>query len=471
MEATAQIKESELLALIDKTRALDATYKLIDIVLQSFEFKELTQNIANIIPAAMGYHLAILFLADYPNAKLNKIGISNSISEDSINHIINDESRDIGIPFGYADNLLIRCLNTKTQTVSDNLYDFLSPSLTWQESKVVQNILGTNGSIATPLTARGRAIGVVLVSMAKDSKEISDFEKIMLTKFSDNVGIAVENSKLYANLKMTKDDLNKAYENLQVLNKLKDEFLTVASHELRTPMTIVKSYLWMLEKQKAGRLNAKQQEYLGKALEGTQRMIALINDMLDISRFEQKKVTFDLRQINVCDIIKESISNFEIESKQKGLKVEFEKSCQEIYVDADEIKLRDVITNIFSNAIKFTKEGGISLGVEDEDEFVKIYIRDTGSGIDPKDLDKLFHKFARIDNSYTIASDVGGTGLGLYIVKLYIEGMGGRVGAYSEGLGKGSTFWFTLPKNKIKKFGVRTLKQIDIPVQDVGTIK
>jgi len=398
MEATAQIKESELLALIDKTRALDATYKLIDIVLQSFEFKELTQNIANIIPADMGYHLAILFLADYPNAKLNKIGISNSISEDAINHIINDESRDIGIPFGYADNLLIRCLNTKTQTVSDNLYDFLSPSLTWQESKVVQNILGTNGSIATPLTARGRAIGVILVSMAKDSKEISDFEKIMLTKFSDNVGIAVENSKLYANLKMTKDDLNKAYENLQVLNKLKDEFLTVASHELRTPMTIVKSYLWMLEKQKAGRLNAKQQEYLGKALEGTQRMIALINDMLDISRFEQKKVTFDLRQINVCDIIKESISNFEIESKQKGLKVEFEKSCQEIYVDADEIKLRDVITNIFSNAIKFTKEGGISLGVEDEDEFVKIYIRDTGSGIDPKDLDKLFHKFARIDN-------------------------------------------------------------------------
>jgi signal transduction histidine kinase len=472
LEKTAQIKESELLDLIDKTRALDATYKLLDIVLQSFEFSELTKNVSNIIPAAMGYQLGILFMVDYPNAKLTKVGISDSIKEEAILHLLDSPKKELFIPFGYEDNLAIKAVNEKKQQESNNLYDFLRPAITWQEGRVIQNILGTNGNIATPLMARGKAIGVFVVGMAKDVNEISDFEKLMLTKFSENAGIAVENSKLYANLKLAKEDLHKAYENLQVLNKLKDEFLSVASHELRTPMTIVKSYLWMLEKQKSGKLNSKQMDYLQKALEGTQRMIALINDMLDISRFEQKKVTFDLRQINICEAVSDSITSFEVQAKEKGISIVFDNKCTDLFVDADEIKLRDIMTNLIGNAIKFTKEGEIRVGVEDGQDFVKIWVKDSGSGIDPVDLDRLFHKFARIDNSYTIASDAGGTGLGLYIVKLYIEGMGGKTGAWSEGLTKGSTFWCTLPKNKIQKFGGGSvLKQIDIPVQDIGTIQ
>ena len=465
-EKTAQIKESELLNLIDKTRALDATYKLLDIILQSFDFKELTKNVSDIIPAAMGYQLGILFMIDYGNAKLTKVGMSSSLKEEAVVHLLNSSGKEFFIPFGYEDNFLIKAVNQKKQQESDTLYDFLTPAITNQEGRVIQNILGTSGNIATPLMARGKAIGVLLVSMAKTANEISNFERTMLSKFAENAGIALENSKLYSNLKLAKEDLNKAYENLKVLNKLKDEFLSVASHELRTPMTIVKSYLWMLEKQKAGKLNGKQIEYLQKAIEGTQRMIALINDMLDISRFEQKKVTFDIRQLNVCMVVEDALGGFEIAAKDKNIYLNFDGDCKDLYVDADEIKLRDVLVNLIGNAIKFTKEGGVSIGVEDEDEFIKIWVRDTGSGIDPKDIDKLFHKFARIDNSYTIATDAGGTGLGLYIVKLYIEGMGGKAGAWSEGTGKGSTFWVSLPKNKIKKYGEGVLKQIDIPVQD-----
>jgi signal transduction histidine kinase len=470
-EKTARIKESELLSLIDKTRALDATYKLLDIVLQSFDYDKLTKNVSDVIPAAMGYEIGILFMTDYANAKLTKVGISNSVKEEAILHLLDSPSKELFIPFGYEDNLLIVSLNEKKQLVSDNLYDFLTPAITWQEGRVIQNILGTVGNIATPLIARGKGIGVLLVGMAKGSNNITDFEKTMLSKFAENTGIALENSKLYANLKLAKEDLNKAYENLKVLNKLKDEFLSVASHELRTPMTIVKSYLWMMEKQKAGRLNHKQMEYLLKALEGTQRMIALINDMLDISRFEQKKVTFDLKQLNVCAVIEDALTGFEIAAKEKGIYLRFSGDCKDLYINADQVKLRDVLVNLIGNATKFTKIGGIDIGVEDDIDFIKIWIRDTGSGIDPKDLDKLFHKFARIDNSYTIANDAGGTGLGLYIVKLYIEGMGGRVGAWSEGAGKGSTFWIALPKNKIIKYGEGSLKEVDIPIQDIGAIQ
>lgn len=469
-EQMAQIKESELLNLIDKTRALDATYKLLDTVMESIDFNVLSRKIVDIIPRAMGYNMGILLVIDATKHTLTKAAISETAITQPIIKLLDNQTKNISISFGYTENLSIKSLNEKKQYVCENLSDLLKPSVTSEESKVIQQMLNAKCHIATPLIARGRPVGVLIVSLSKDAQEVTDFEKQMLKKFSENAGIGVENSKLFSNLKMAKDDLHKAYENLKVLNKLKDEFLSVASHELRTPMTIVKSYLWMLEKQKAGKMNPKQMEYLQKALEGTQRMIALINDMLDISRFEQKKISFDLRQINICEAITDTLVNFEIEAKEKGVSLSLGEECKEIFVDADEVKLRDVLTNLVGNAIKFTKEGSVTIGITEEEEYVKIWIRDTGSGIDPADLEKLFHKFGRIDNSYTIASDAGGTGLGLYIVKMYIEGMGGRVGAWSQGLGKGSTFWFTLPKNKIKRFGEGELKEIDVPVQDVVTI-
>ena len=152
--AQIQIKEDELLSLIDKTRALDATYKLLDIVLQSFEFESLTKNVSDVIPAAMGYQLGILFMVDYSNAKLTKVGISNSVKEDAVLHLLDSPKKELFIPFGYEDNLAIKAVNEKKQTESNSIYDFLRPAITWQEGMVIQNILGTNGNVATPLMAR-----------------------------------------------------------------------------------------------------------------------------------------------------------------------------------------------------------------------------------------------------------------------------------------------------------------------------
>jgi len=215
-------------------------------------------------------------------------------------------------------------------------------------------------------------------------------------------------------------------------------------------MTIVKSYLWMLEQQKAGKLKKKQIEYLEKAMKGTQRMIDLINDMLNISKFEQGKVFFNIQQVNICKLIEEIISGFEIKLSTKNIYLKLDDSCKDVFADIDKEKMRDVITNLIDNAIKFTESGGVDINVETETDKVIISIKDTGAGISKQDLPKLFHKFGRIDNSYTIASDTGGTGLGLYIAKLYVEGMGGKIWATSDGVGKGSTFWIHIPKSKIQ---------------------
>jgi len=225
------------------------------------------------------------------------------------------------------------------------------------------------------------------------------------------------------------------------LEKTKDDFISVTSHELRTPMTIIKSYLWMLSNEKKGTLNEKQREYLEKAIKGSERMLNLINDTLNISRIEQGRIEFKMEMANFKEILDEICGEFKIKTDEKSLYLNerFEINPEtKVFVDRN--KLREIITNFLGNSYKF-----IEIRVEDFSENkIKISITDTGRGIDPEDMAKLFHKFGRLDNSYTTVAESGGTGLGLYIVKSLVEKMGGEVGCVSAGLDKGSTFWFTL---------------------------
>ena len=230
------------------------------------------------------------------------------------------------------------------------------------------------------------------------------------------------------------------------LEKTKDDFISITSHELRTPMTIIKSYLWMLASEKGGPVNDKQKDYIKKATNGTERMLNLINDMLNISKLEHGKMEMKIEKINVREFVGESLSDFNIKTKEKNLNFDVivKDDVNEAY--ADQVKLREVLTNLVGNSLKFTDTGRITVLVEKlNDNFVKVSVTDSGRGIEKNEMDKLFRKFGRLDNSYQTVAESGGTGLGLYIVKQLVESIGGKVGAESEGTGKGSTFWFTIP--------------------------
>lgn len=230
------------------------------------------------------------------------------------------------------------------------------------------------------------------------------------------------------------------------LEKTKDDFISVTSHELRTPITIIKSYLWMLENGKGGELNETQKTYLQKAIIGTERLLNLIHDTLNIARIEQHRIEIRIEKTDIKQLIEEMTNELKIKADEKNiwLKTEYIEPVSYVYTDRN--KMREVFINLVGNSIKFTNTGGITIKTEPfENTHVKISIIDTGKGIDKNDIEKLFHKFGRLDNSYQTIAEAGGTGLGLFIVKSLIETMGGQVGATSEGLEKGSTFWFTMP--------------------------
>ncbi len=234
------------------------------------------------------------------------------------------------------------------------------------------------------------------------------------------------------------------------LEKAKDDFISITSHELRTPMTIIKSYLWMLGASKGGNLTPKQMEYVQKAAQGTERMLALINDMLSISRIEQGRMEIKIEKTGLLEAIQDTLGDFDVRCKEKNLFCKWDVPADIPEVYADKMRLNEIMINLIGNSIKFTPQGGITVTAESiPDDFVKVSIEDTGKGIAPEDMKRLFHKFGRLNYSYQTVAESGGTGLGLYIVKLYIEHMGGQVGVSSKGENQGTTFWFTLPTKEL----------------------
>ncbi len=227
------------------------------------------------------------------------------------------------------------------------------------------------------------------------------------------------------------------------IDRLKSEFVSTVSHELRTPLTSIKGYIDLLLEEEAGKVNQTQQEFLRIVKQNNDRLVNLINDLLDVSRIESGRVHLKIKPQDINDILTEVIDTFKTLANQKKQILKFKNLNNLPKVAADRDRLSQVVTNLISNAIKYTPTGGtIEIETTRENGLIEVYVTDTGIGISTEDQESLFTKFFRVDTSLT--RDVGGTGLGLSICKTIIELHGGKIWVNSA-LGKGSTFAFSIP--------------------------
>ncbi|MDA1337993.1 MAG: ATP-binding protein [bacterium] len=235
------------------------------------------------------------------------------------------------------------------------------------------------------------------------------------------------------------------------LSDLKTDIISITSHELRTPMTVVKNYLWMLVNDKKDKLSKVQSGYINKAIQNSGRMLSLINDMLNVSRIEQGKLMFVLEKFAIQDEIFSIKDDMEARKGDKKIKLIFTVPKTPIKIYSDKVKFSELIVNLVTNSIKYTNEGEIELSVTAKPTTILVQIRDTGVGIPLVKQKELFVKFGRLNSSFVDSAKAGGTGLGLYISKQYVDGLGGKIGVISEGEQKGSIFWFEIPiKSKIE---------------------
>lgn len=242
-------------------------------------------------------------------------------------------------------------------------------------------------------------------------------------------------------------ELETAYQELQKLDKAKSEFVSIASHQLRTPLTAIKGYTSLLIEGSYGKLTAKNRPPIENIYQSTERLIKLINELLNISRIEAGRLEMNFEEAPIEEVINLAIEETKIQAEKKKLYLKIEKPkdpLPKIFIDKDKIK--QVIMNVIDNAIKYTSQGGVVVKTKSYDSKVIIEVSDTGDGMAEEEISKLFKSFSRGSAGNKLSTE--GAGLGLHIAKRFIEFHNGRIWAESPGKGKGSTVFIELPIKK-----------------------
>lgn len=227
------------------------------------------------------------------------------------------------------------------------------------------------------------------------------------------------------------------YDKLKEIDQMKDDFVSVASHELKTPLTAIKSYLYMVEKEMDGQLPEKVVKRIGIMKISVGRLESLVHDLLNVSKLEQNKLDLTLSVVETNIMIQEIVDQLMPTAETKGLAVVFEPAAENPKIMAQPDRLREVLINLIGNAIKYTPSGSVTISQMIEKGKVQIMVKDTGIGIAPEDKAKLFQKFSRIKAEEH--DEIPGTGLGLWITKELVEKMKGEIYVDSI-MGQGTVF-------------------------------
>ncbi len=325
----------------------------------------------------------------------------------------------------------------------------------------VKTLLREKGiSVVLPLKTKKQFIGFLIFAEKSSGDIYFDQDIKVLEILGPELSVALQNAQRFEEIKQftvvlqqevrkATADLRKANKKLLELDKLKDEFISIASHDLRNPMTTIKNYLWMvLEGPKKDAQKTK--EHINLAYDATEYAISLVNDILDVSRIEAGRIQLEPEKFDLANLTVNVVDGLKAVAQEKQIDLNF-KPVKGFEVRADKDRVRQVIANLIGNALKFTpKQGKITVSLAKANGKVETKVADTGIGIKKKDIDKLFTKFGRVDTSLASLSKTPGTGLGLYISKNIVELSGGKIKVDST-FGKGSTFSFTLPAANVKK--------------------
>lgn len=330
----------------------------------------------------------------------------------------------------------------------------VADELTSGETKTVMQNHGIRVSLV--LRTHQESVGLMLLGdkLSGDIYTEQDIEVLEIA--GKELAVAISNARAYSEIKAfnitLREDIKEATaqlresnSKLRKLDEAKDEFISMASHQLRTPLTSIKGYISMALEGDAGALNEQQKKLLEEAFMSSQRMVYLIGDFLNVSRIQTGKFMIEAKPTNLATLTKEEIDQLVVTAQRRGITLNYQppQNFPELMIDAD--KIRQVIMNFTDNAIYYSKPNStINIELTNLGDSVQLKVKDTGIGVPEAERPHLFTKFFRASNARQVRPD--GTGVGLFMAKKVVTAHGGSV-IFETEMGKGSTFGFSLPKD------------------------
>lgn len=314
-------------------------------------------------------------------------------------------------------------------------------------------------AVAMPLRNNGQMVGYLCLGEHLTSRfSARDFK--VLETIADGLSIAIQNAISIHAVREINDTLQQRIDNatkelrrsnaqLQRLDEIKDEFISMASHQLRTPLTSIKGYLSMLIEGDLGSVSKEQKHVLSEAFVSSERMVRLIGDFLNVSRLQTGKFVIDKRPVDLAELVQREIDALAANAAARSMKFVYKKPKDIPVLELDENKIEQVIMNFSDNAIYYSKENSaITVTLKKQGDFVEFTVQDTGIGVPKEDQAHLFTKFYRASNARKARPD--GTGVGLFLAKKVVTDHGGSI-IFNSTEGKGSTFGFRLPLPREKR--------------------
>lgn len=416
-----------------RSRHLEALNSVGAAVSRSLDLGTVLKAAVDKIAVALGFDAAWIYLLEPADGRLH-LKASQGLNEEAAQSMAS-RNADAGIS-GEVMKSGQRLVFEDLQ--SDDGYRKLSSA-----GKIVA--LGFDASGAFPIKDKEKIIGVLHVANRTKRRFTGD-ELQLIEAIAQDIGVAAENARLFAEVKEKTSELAKANQELIEASRAKSEFIAAMSHELRTPLHIIIGNSDLTQEGFFGDINEEQKGALRKVSRNARVLLKMINDILALSRLEAKKMALDVSRVEVDEIIANARTHVEQINRDNHLEVHWDIDQTVPPLVTDAIKLEEILQNLIGNAFKFTHQGSIAVRVRNlaDENRVEFSVADTGIGIRSEHLGRIFNEFEQIKEADSGKFD--GVGLGLNIVKKYLDLMNGEIQVESQP-GKGTTFTFTLPRS------------------------
>ena len=417
-----------------RNKILSLLRELYQISILTLEPGELATQIAQKVRSTLEFELFGVLLYNDLSKTLEPLGFSISPKFSESQKLRGCTLENMTIPHELATQALTEVITNKKISEINHIRDIWGGIVPTCDFDSLENETNIKSTLMLPLVIRDKMIGLLIVCLNREYGGLPQFERESIFNFVNIIAVALDKATLYQEIQI-------ANARLKELDEQKSEFVSIASHQLRSPLTAIKGYSSMLLEGSFGKINEKASEAIDKIFQSSQRLVVIIEDFLNLSRIEQGRMQYEFSTVELRGLVEGIIKEQEATIAEKGLYIKFENDGSDYNITADSGKARQVINNLVDNSIKYTKQGGITIKISKNEDQKKILLQisDTGMGIPVSVMPKLFQKFSRAAEAGK--TNIMGTGIGLFIAKQIMQAHKGSIWVDSDGAGKGSTFY------------------------------